>query len=266
MCVPSSRSRIRSRDRGRAPATRPDDRTRRRNTGYHVRVRRLVLFDIDGTLLTTGGVSGAALVRALEEVFGRPVPADGYPFMGKTDPRIVRELATLAGVPEREVEAGLATALERYLDLLDAWLEPRHVEIKPGVEALLDALEARPGVMVGLLTGNMERGARIKLERAGLGHRFALGAFGSDREDRDELVPVALRRAAAIAGQRLPPARVTVVGDAPPDVACARAAGARSVAVATGWTPAEELARLAPDVLLPSLADTETAVAALDPD
>ena len=228
-------------------------------------MQRLVLFDIDGTLLTTGGVSGAALVAALEEVYGRPVPADGYPFMGKTDPRIVRELAALSGVPRVEVERGLATALVRYLDLLDRWLEPRHVEVKAGVEALLDRLQREPGVMVGLLTGNMERGAAIKLERAGLAGRFAVGAFGSDREDRNELVPVALDRARRLTGVRLPVERVTVVGDAPPDVACARAAGARAVAVATGWTPARELAALHPDALLPSLADTRRALAALLP-
>ena len=223
---------------------------------------RLVLFDIDGTLISTGGRAGRAIVRALEQVFGTSVPVDGYQFSGKTDPLILLELLELAGVERSDAERRLDEVYGCYLQLLPGLLPPESVRVLPGVVETLDALATRSDVAVGLLTGNIAQGAEIKLRAAGLWDRFTVGAFGSDDADRDRLVPVARARAAAMFGVAFPGSATVVVGDAPPDVRCARAAGARSVAVASGLIPRGELALLDPDVVLNSLADPG-AVAAL---
>lgn len=223
----------------------------------------LVLFDVDGTLLTTRGVAAGAIRDALLETFGAAGPVDSYPFMGKTDPQIMSELLSVAGVDPTTVEASLATALERYLELLAARLETHHVRLCPGVRAVLERLAADHRVVLGLLTGNLAGGAHCKLAAAGLGHLFAVGAYGSDDADRNRLVPVARERARRLSGSDHGGIRTVVVGDAPPDVACAQAAGARAVAVASGWTPAAELAALRPHALLTDLSDTDHAVATI---
>lgn len=225
---------------------------------------RLVLFDVDGTLLLTGGLAGAALGRAMAGTFGRELSIEGYSFAGKTDPRIVRELGALAGLPADVVERGLDEVFRAYLAELATALGPGTVRVLPGVVEVLDALASRPEVVVGLLTGNIAPGAEIKLRAAGLADRFQLGAFGSDDADRDRLVAVARSRALALCGDGFPGLRTVVVGDAEADIRCARAGGARAVAVCTGWTAREELAALAPDALLDSLASPVTLSALLD--
>ncbi len=225
--------------------------------------RLLVLFDIDGTLLSTQGVAASAIRDALEERFGTAGPVDTFPFMGKTDPQILRELMLEAGLPPGRIQAGLAQAVDRYVALLDERLRHDHVTLCRGVRALLERLAADPRVVVALLTGNMERGAAVKLSAAGLAHFFAFGAYGSDCEDRNDLVPLARERARAATGEGFPGHRTVVVGDAPPDVLCAHAGAARAVAVASGWTPAAELARHRPHALLPDLADTDAAEAVI---
>jgi len=225
--------------------------------------RWLVLFDIDGTLLTAGGVSARALGVALVEVFGTRGPADGYDYSGKTDPQIVRELMRAAGVAESVIEARRAEAFGRYRSHLAASLRPEHVRAKPGVHALLEALEADPRVALGLLTGNLEPCARLKLEPLGLNGRFPFGAFGSDHEDRCRLAALAVERAHARTGTRYEGQSIVIVGDAVADVECGRSLGARAVAVATGRTSASTLAAAGPDALLPDVADTRAALAAI---
>jgi phosphoglycolate phosphatase len=216
-------------------------------------MRRLVLCDIDGTLISTGGRAGEAIVRAMSEVLDRTVVLDGYSFAGKTDPQIVLELAARAGVTETEARARCREVLDRYLTQLQAILGPGTVRVLPGVAELLGQLSRRSDVALGLLTGNIREGARLKLGRAGLSGFFEVGAYGSDNEDRNALVEVARARAAERWGDSFPANRTVVLGDAEADVRCARAGGARAVAVASGTTSLQTLAQLHPDALLESL-------------
>jgi phosphoglycolate phosphatase-like HAD superfamily hydrolase len=215
--------------------------------------RRLVLFDIDGTLISTGGRAAAALGGALEDTFGRPVPWSSFRYSGKTDPQIVFELMAQAGIERPDVETRLSEVFEHYLSRLEGALARDAVRVLPGVRSLLDRLVNEPGVRLGLLTGNLQAGAAVKLRAAGLDDCFEVGAFGSDDERRDHLVPIARDRALARWGEAFPGTRTVVVGDAEPDVRCARAGGARAVAVATGGTSLAALQALRPDALLDSL-------------
>jgi phosphoglycolate phosphatase-like HAD superfamily hydrolase len=231
-----------------------------------VTLLRLILFDVDGTLLSTDGAAGRAIGAALRETFGSAGPSAGYSFAGKTDPQIVFELTAEAGIPRSEVAPRLPEVFERYCARLAATLNPSNTRVLPGVREVLAALAGRGDIALGLLTGNIRAGAEIKLAAAGLSGRFAVGAFGSDEEDRNRLVPVARTRAREFWGEEFPGTRTVVVGDAQADIRCARAGGAWSVAVASSKTPKPELAALHPDVLLDSLASPEalTALVATD--
>ena len=213
----------------------------------------LVLFDVDGTLLRCGPQIRRLFGAALNEVFGPAGGLDDYDFAGKTDRRIVFDLATRAGRRADEVAAALPRMRAAYVRNLEQGLDPRQMSVMPGVAALLARLAARPGVAVGLLTGNFERGAYVKLGRVGLDRHFRFGAFGDDVIDRNELPPIALARAAAVAGRTFAPAEALIVGDTPLDVACARAHGVPVLAVATGFTPADRLRAAGADWVVPDL-------------
>ncbi len=213
---------------------------------------KLILFDIDGTLVTCRGRAGEALTRAMAATFGTPGPVETYRYSGKTDPQIVHELMAAAGLARSDVTPRLGEVFARYLEILEPSLQG-HARALPGVEELLAELVARDDVALGLLTGNIEPGAHVKLRVTGLDRHFTFGAFGSDDEDRNNLVPIARERARAAWGDDFPGTRTVVVGDAEADVLCARAGGARAVAVASGWTERAKLAALSPDVLLDSL-------------
>lgn len=217
------------------------------------KVHRLILFDVDGTLLSTNGQAGEALGIAMRETFGTAGPIEGYSWAGKTDPQIVFELLGSAGIPRVEVEARLGEAFDRYCGHLARRLSPDNTRALPGVREVLNALRRRSDVAVGLLTGNIRRGADIKLRAAGLDESFGMGAYGSDDEDRNRLVAVARARALTHWGEEFPGTRTVVVGDAEADIRCARAGGARAVAVASGTTALEALAALRPDALIDSL-------------
>jgi phosphoglycolate phosphatase-like HAD superfamily hydrolase len=226
-------------------------------------VRRLVLFDIDGTLLSAGGVSARALEAALAETFGTAGPAAGYDYSGKTDPQIVRELMRGAGFDDPVIEERRPLALERYRACLADWIRPEHVRAKPGVLPLLEALGREPGVKLGLLTGNLEPCARLKLEPIGANRFFAFGAFGSDDEDRYRLAPVALARAREATGIAFEGREAVIVGDSVHDVLCGRGVGVRAVAVATGKTAASTLADAGADALLPDFSDAAASLRAI---
>jgi phosphoglycolate phosphatase-like HAD superfamily hydrolase len=225
--------------------------------------RRLVLFDIDGTLLSAAGVSASALREALVEHFGTTGPLEGYDYSGKTDPQIVRELMRGAGWAEASIEDRMAQTLALYLRLLEERLRPEHVRAKPGVVDLVLALAADPRVTLGLLTGNLEPGARLKIEPLGLNGHFPFGAFGSDHEQRHRLPAVAVQRALGHTGHRFEGKRVVIVGDSIHDVRCGRSLGVRAVAVATGITPLETLAAEDPDDLLEDCSDLERGLRAV---
>ncbi len=225
---------------------------------------RTILFDIDGTLIGTGETVRVAFFRALEETFGFAPRVDGYCFGGKTDPQIVRELMTAAGVPEPEARAGTLPCLSRYLDLLEGMpAGTLHGRALPGVRDLLGRLAGRADLLLGLLSGNLARGARLKLAPLGLWDPFAFGAFADVSEIRREIAGHAVEEVRRRLGAAFRPDRVTVVGDTEHDVSCARAHGLRAVAVATGSRTRELLAAEGPDLLLSDFADVDRAEAAL---
>jgi phosphoglycolate phosphatase len=227
---------------------------------------KLVLFDVDGTLLTANGAGRRALDQALREVYGTAGPIDSYDFRGGTDPQIVRDLLTLGGVGEGAIAAGEAALYQRYEALLEAEVgDGRGVSLYPGVRELVETLHARGDALVGLLTGNIEAGARIKLRPTGLWPRFRLGAYGSDHADRTRLPRVAAERAEALVGRSFSGRDTVIIGDTPRDIGCARAFGARAVAVATGWHTAEALAAHDPDHVLADFSVQESALAAIFP-
>jgi len=201
---------------------------------------RLILFDIDGTLLWTDGAGRRAIHRALVDEMGTAGPIDGYRFDGKTDPQIVRELLTLAGHVEAEAAHRIEAVCRRYLDLLAVELakDTHATRVFPGVVELLRALEPHEAggrAIVGLLTGNLVGGAELKLRSAGIDPaRFAVGAYGSDSGKRADLPAIAAERAERRAGRRFAGDDIVIIGDTPDDVACGRPVGARAVAVATG--------------------------------
>jgi phosphoglycolate phosphatase-like HAD superfamily hydrolase len=226
---------------------------------------RLVLFDIDGTLLWSDGAGRRAMEGALSHVFGS-AGDPRYRYDGKTDRQIARELMRAEGHDDTTIDAGLDALLSRYLERLRRELAAgeRHVELLAGVPELLDALEPRDDVVLGLLTGNIAEGAAAKLAAAGLDvGRFRVNAFGSDHEHRPSLPVVAQRRARERLGVEFAGEAIVVVGDTPADIECARSVGARTVAVATGRYTVAELAAHSPSAVLPDLADTDAALAAI---
>ncbi len=228
---------------------------------------RLLLFDIDGTLVHTAGAGRRAIDAALLELYGWEEATAGMWFGGKTDPLIVRETFLLHGETAERAAGELPRIVPIYLRHLERELEVGRAACRslPGTAALLAALGARQAeCLVALLTGNIEGGARRKLTACGLGwSAFRCGAFGDEGPRRVDLLPVAAARAQACAGRAFDPREAVVIGDTPADVEVARAHGARAVAVATGASPREALAAEAPDVLLDDLADVEGVLAHL---
>lgn len=230
---------------------------------------RLILFDIDGTLLWTDGAGRRAIQQALVEEMGTAGPIDTYRFDGKTDPQIVRELMTLAEHPEAEVEERIAAVCRRYVGLLEAELAKpaQATRVFPGVRELLAELEpheAAGRALVGLLTGNLEGGAALKLRSAGLDPaRFAVGAFGSDSPRRPDLPAIAAERATRRVGKKFTGPEIVIVGDTPDDVACGRPIGARTVAVATGFYDVDQLRAAGAAHVFAHLTDTRAVTGAL---
>jgi phosphoglycolate phosphatase-like HAD superfamily hydrolase len=220
---------------------------------------KLVLFDIDGTILRSDGAGKRAIHRALRAVFGTVGPED-YRFDGKTDPQIVRELMRMAGHGDEHIDAQMRRVFDLYLGCLQEELDaPGHqAHALPGVPELLDALEAESNVVLGLLTGNLEGGARAKLNAVGIDPaRFRVGAFGSDHEHRPELPAVARTRARRLLGIDVAGNAIVVIGDTPADLTCGLSIGASAIGVATGHYTVEQLSRHAPMAVFENLADTD---------
>ena len=225
----------------------------------------LVLFDIDGTMLLANGAGRRSVHQAMLNVFGATGP-ETHPFDGKTDPQIVHELGTLAGITDDVIHDRMDAALECYYNYLEADITgaPHTVQLLPGVHALLDALDDRDDVMLGLLTGNIEAGAALKLRTVDIApERFVVGAYGSDAPSRPALPAIAQTRASTLLGADLPGSRVVIIGDTPHDLTCGLAIGARAIGVETGRYRAADLQPYGPLAVFADLTDTASVVSTI---
>lgn len=225
---------------------------------------KLVCFDIDGTLIWSAGAGRRAIHRALLDVLGTAGPIETFRFDGRTDGEIILRLAEAAGVGADD--AIIERVLGRYVEFLEEELaRPGHeTRVYPGVRELLDALEAHGGCTLGLLTGNVADGARLKLRSAAIApERFRVGAFGSDSHVRAELPEIARRRAEALLSRALPGRDVVIIGDTPADVACGQGICARAIGVGTAAYTAEDLAACGAFAAFPDLSDTAAVMKAI---
>ena len=224
---------------------------------------RLLLFDIDGTLVRCGPQIGPIFMGALKRTFGQTGNVRAYDFGGRTDTEAVIDLMTETGLPRAEVEGRMGEVRSHYGDLLER-LDPGQMRLLPGVVELLEELAAARDTCVALLTGNWEIGARAKLEPFGLNRFFDFGAFGEDGVRRNELVPVAVERAAMRLGARPDVSDVVIIGDTVRDVACGQAHGIPVLGVATGFTPGDRLQEAGADWVAADLRDATARRVLLD--
>ena len=222
----------------------------------HALPRRLILFDIDGTLVTDDGAAREAFAEGLADVYDFHGDVRRYDFSGRTDPQIARMILADAGWSEADVDSRLPSLWSHYLGGL-ARNAPGRVRALPGVVALLDALRADERAALALLTGNIEPGARLKLGAIGLNDFFPFGAFGSDSPRREDLPPIAVERAAAASGHAFRGADVVIIGDSIYDVRCGVPHGATTIAIASGKTSAEKLRAENPDYFFESAEEQE---------
>ena len=222
---------------------------------------RLFLFDIDGTLITSGGAGETALTSAMKTRFGVDEDLQGVILAGATDALIARALLEKHGL---DVSPEYVTALlDSYLHFLGKCMPDHHGRVLPGMVPVLEALKARPDAVLALLTGNLVRGAEIKLRHYGVWDYFEFGAFADDHHDRNELGRFASARAEEKHGESFPPERIFVIGDTPKDIECGRAIGAKTVAVATGGFTRAQLEAHSPDFLFDDFSDTTAVLNAL---
>jgi phosphoglycolate phosphatase-like HAD superfamily hydrolase len=253
-------------------------------------MRRLVLFDIDCTLIDGHGAGGRAILQAIKEVYGVEGGLDGYSFHGRTDPAIVLDLVALwsaraeavavefdggtqpqvsetlaerlTGDPEA-AGAALPRCIDRYVELLRGEVAAGHIEVLPGIRELVTALAVDRRVLVGLLTGNVAEGARVKLAPTGLWRLFKVGAYGSDSAARSDLPAIAVERAEALTGRRFTGKEIVIIGDTPADISCGASLGVKAIGVATGRHPTEELREHAPDRVFTDFSDWRKAYEAI---
>lgn len=229
-------------------------------------MQRLILFDIDGTLLSLRGAGKGSFRRGLEDVYGTAGPIDGWDFGGKTDRLLCHELLGAAGMPAHAIEAGIDQAIARYLGYLEAALAESPIHVHAGIVELLDILADDPRVTLGILTGNVAEGARLKLSAVGLDGYFRLGSYGSDSANRRDLPAVAISRAHSLTGKLYAGKEVVIIGDTPHDIDCGKVLDNRTIAVATGTFSADALHLHAPDFVFESLEVTEQVLHAIHTD
>jgi phosphoglycolate phosphatase len=217
-------------------------------------VKILLLWDIDGTLIASGGAGMRALSVALKNVFGIDGSLADIDFAGRTDRWIIGEVFKKFGLPA--TEENFARYFEGYVTALPSELANPNARVLPGVEQVLKAAAAHGNIAQGLLTGNMRRGAQVKLAHHGLWEHFPFGAFADDSEHRNDLGPHALRRARDHHRTEFAAANVWVIGDTPHDIACGKVIGARTLALATGGYSIDQLRAHTPTVVLENLQDT----------
>jgi len=216
---------------------------------------KLVLFDIDGTLVDCGGQARLAFADALQHVMGSTGGLSHYDFSGKLDPRIVVDLLMTMGLTREQSLTRMPEVRAAYLERLESQLNVEKMRLLPGVDQLLRSLESRNDIALGLLTGNWEHGGRIKIGRYDLNRYFPFGSFGDDGMDRNELPPIALARAKEKHGRTFASHDTVIVGDSLLDIACAQAHGIKCLAVATGKTSPDVLEAAKPEWLEEDLAN-----------
>jgi len=216
---------------------------------------RLILFDIDGTLIDSGGAGTRSLDLALKELFSIDKAFEGISMAGKTDTQIIREGLSKHRIPE---DGSVENVIRSYLKHLKNEINNKRKHVKPGIYETLDKLMPLQDTGLGLLTGNLEQGARIKLRPFGLNEYFPSGAFGSDDEDRNNLLPIAVNRFEGLSRVKIEIHDCVIVGDTPRDVECAHIYGAICIAVATGPYAADDLIKAGADYVLEDLSDYQT--------
>src|SRR5438874_11428511 len=219
--------------------------------------KRLLLFDIDGTLIHSGGAGVHALKSAFKERFGITDDLHDIEIAGMTDSGIVVSILNKHKIPA--TNENVSAFLDSYVHFLSLELPRRVGKLLPGVLELLEELKSRPHLVLALLTGNVSRGAQLKLEHYGVWHFFEFGAFADDHHDRNELGPFARSRAKERHGREFS-ADIDVIGDTPRDIACGKALGARTIAVATGTWRRAQLAEHQPDFLIDDLSDVDRVI------
>lgn len=222
--------------------------------------QRLLLWDIDGTLISTGAAGHRAIELATAQRFGT-ADLDGVEIAGRTDTSIAHQVLEKYGEPI--TQENMKSFLELYLGLLAQELPRSHGRVMPGVLELLQRAQHRSDTILGLLTGNLQRGAQLKLEHYKLWHFFILGAFADDHHDRNQLGAFALTRVRERYGTELLPDQVDVIGDTGHDIACGKAFGARTIAIATGSWSRSRLAECQPDFLFDDFSDIEEVISTL---
>jgi len=230
---------------------------------FHLRMKLLLLWDIDGTLISSAGAGMSALQSALYQAFGVTGSLEDIDFSGRTDRWIMRQIFIKFGLAA--TEENFARYADAYLQCLPATMAEGSARVLPGVRELIADAKTRGGTAQGLLTGNLRRGAEVKLGFHGLWDSFPFGAFADDAELRNELGPHALRRAFERHGVKFAASQVWIIGDTPHDIACARAIGANALAVATGQHSAAELRQHQPTAVLDDLRNAEEFWRTLDP-
>jgi phosphoglycolate phosphatase len=225
---------------------------------------KLILFDIDGTLIWPDGSGRAAMSRALSELFGVAGPADSLPMAGKTDWQIITELLIAVGIDHSSVDASLSECFEAIARHMVQTTQERQISVCPGVPALLGWLSAHPDAVLGLLTGNLATTAPIKLRAANLDPTlFCIGAYGNDGRIRSQLPTVAVDRAQTLTGHTFSGKDVVIIGDTPADITCGRHLGVTAIGVATGRYSPDVLIAAGADYVFPDLTNTETVVEAI---
>ena len=229
-------------------------------------MEKLLLFDIDGTLIRSNGAGRLTLAYALEKLFGTVGPLESYNMSGKTDPRIITDLLMAAGISAKEISKSLPAIYELMAEKgQDIFIE-KGMAACVGVPELLAQLNEQEDVLLGLLTGNAQLTAPLKLAAAGIDPlQFKVGAYGSDAMDRNELPAIGMSRAKQLTGGQFDGNNTIIIGDTPADILCARAGKATAVAVASGWHAATTLAEYRPDYLFESFSNTDRVLQALLP-
>lgn len=221
---------------------------------------KLILFDIDGTILDVAGAGRSSMLSAVQSICGHPIASDGYSMSGKTDTQIVLELFERSGTEREAAQPMLSHIFARYLQLLTPVLESVVPAVYPGIRALLQQLSCREDVVLGLLTGNVEPAAWLKLRRVSLDHHFCLGAFGEQAAERCLLPKIAVDKAHYLTGRHFTGKSVVIVGDTPNDILCGQHLGVKSVAVATGRFTAAQLAPYQADHLLEDFSEPQRVI------